>query len=140
MGRGRRRGKEPLARSLGRCEAAGKKTDGCRLDVTLATGDLAGEAQPRLDTQSQRGIKELRRIDEGVAVKAAKTRELGCFKRGNGAKDADLLAVLELRLEAHHVEQGAEPVVLAKLDDRIGLPSARVRIGQSERFHRHGAH
>ncbi len=65
--------------SLGCCEDAGQKTDGRRFDVTLAAGDLAGEAQPRLDAKPQGRIEQPWRIDECVAVKAAKTRELGFF-------------------------------------------------------------
>ena len=54
-------------------------------------------------------------------MKAAEAGELGPFQARNGAEDARLLAMLELGLEAHHVEQRAEPIVLAQLHDRIGL-------------------
>ena len=54
-------------------------------------------------------------------MKPAEARELGLLQARNGAEDAHLLAVLELGLEAHHVEQGAELVVLAQLHDGVGL-------------------
>ena len=47
-----------------------------------------------------------------------------------------LLAVLELGLEADHVVERAEPIVLAQLHDRIGLVLRGMRIGESERLHR----
>jgi len=46
-----------------------------------------------------------------------------------------LLAVLELGLEADHVPQGSERIVLAQLDHRIG-PAASARIVEPDRFHR----
>ena len=52
------------------------------------------------------------------------------------AEDAHLLAVFQLGLEADHVEERAERVVLAQLHDRIGLRRRPVRIGQAERLHR----
>ena len=75
-------------------------------------------------------------MHEGVAVKAAQPRELRLRKRGNGAEDAHLLGVLQLGLEADHVEQGAQPVVLAQLHDGIGFYVWLMWIGQAERFHR----
>ena len=54
----------------------------------------------------------------------------------NGAEDPHLLAVLQLGLEAHHVEQRAELVVLPKLHDRIRLDVRPMRVGQPERLHR----
>ena len=65
------------------------------------------------------------------------SRANSAFSRpGNGAEDADLFGVLQLGLEAHHVEQRAELVVLAQLHDGIGLRLRIVRIGQAERLHR----
>ena len=48
----------------------------------------------------------------------------------------DLLAVFELGLEADHVEQRAEPIVLPQLHDRVRLLRRLVRIGQPDRLHR----
>ena len=47
-----------------------------------------------------------------------------------------LLAVLQLGLEADHVEQRAERVVLAQLDDGVGLLAGPVRVRQPDRLHR----
>ncbi len=44
--------------------------------------------------------------------------------------------MLQLGLEADHVEQRAELVVLAQLHDGIGLLARLARIGQAERLHR----
>ena len=44
--------------------------------------------------------------------------------------------VFQLRLEADHVEKGAERIVLAQLDDGVGLFIGIARIGQANRLHR----
>ena len=54
-------------------------------------------------------------------MQAAEPRELGLLQARDGAEDARLLAVLQLGLEADHVEQRAERVVLAQLHDGVGL-------------------
>ena len=69
-------------------------------------------------------------------MNAAEPRELGLFQSRNGAEDAHLFAMLQLGLEADHVEQRAELVVLAKLHDGIGLHRRIVRVGEAERLHR----
>ena len=69
-------------------------------------------------------------------MEPAEPRELGALQAGDRSEDPGLLAMPKLRLESHHVEQRAEPVVLPKLHDRIGLGLRGVRIGQPERFHR----
>ena len=43
----------------------------------------------------------------------------------------DLLGMLQLGLEAHHVEQRAERVVLAQLHDRVGFDPRPMRIGEA---------
>ena len=50
-------------------------------------------------------------------------------------KMRDLLGVLQLGLEPHHVEQRAEAVVLAQLHDRISLHLRIVRVGEAEGLH-----
>ena len=122
--RGRRRRHEQLAEPLGGGEAAGEQPDRGGFHIALAAGDLAGKAQPRLGLEPQRRVEQLRRIEEGVAVQAAEPRELGPLQARNGAEDARLLAVLQLGLEADHVEQRAELVVLAQLHDGVGLDRA----------------
>jgi hypothetical protein len=54
-------------------------------------------------------------------MQAAEPGELGVLQPGNGAEHAHLLAVLQLGLEADHVVERAELVVLAQLHDGIGL-------------------
>ncbi len=49
-------------------------------------------------------------------------------------KMRDLLAVLQLRLEADHVPQRAERIVLPQLDDRVGPLARLVRIGKPTGF------
>ena len=54
-------------------------------------------------------------------MQAAEAGKFGVLQAGNGAKNTDLLAVLQLGLEADHVEQRAELVVLAQLHHGIWL-------------------
>ena len=69
-------------------------------------------------------------------MNAAKPRELRLLQCRNGAEDAHLLGMFQLGLEADHVEQRAELVVLPELHDRIGLHVGLVRVGEPERLHR----
>src|SRR5712692_8346945 len=62
--------------------------------------------------------------------------ELRMLQSRNGAKNLQLLAVLQLGLEPDHVEQSPELVVLPQLHDRVGLAFGRMRIGEAERFER----
>ena len=55
MRRGRRRGVGAIAEPLGGGEAPGDEADRRALDIALAAGDLAGEAQPRLGLEPQAG-------------------------------------------------------------------------------------
>src|SRR5437763_13134471 len=132
-GRGRRKDHFPLP--LGGCKSAGEKTDGGGFNIALATSDLAGEPQVRLGTKAQRRIEQLWRVEERVAMQTAQAGELGLFQPWNGTKDARLLAMPELRLEADHIEQRAESIVLAQLNDRISLRTREVRVCHSERLH-----
>src|SRR5262249_11873429 len=136
MRRGRRRRSEQSPEPFGRGEASRNQADGGGLHIPLTAGDLAGKAQPRLDLEAQGVIEQLRRVEEGIAVKAAKPRELRVLEAWDRAEDARLLAVLELGLKPDDVEEGPEPVVLAQLNDGIGLDVRRMRVGEAERFHR----
>ena len=69
-------------------------------------------------------------------MQAAEARELGVLQARDHAEDARLLAVLQLGLEADHVPQRAERVVLAQLHHGVGPPAAVVRIGEADRLHR----
>jgi hypothetical protein len=44
--------------------------------------------------------------------------------------------VLQLGLEAHHVPQRAQRIVLAQLDDGVGLHQRVARVGQADGLHR----
>jgi hypothetical protein len=54
-------------------------------------------------------------------VQAAQPGELGVLQARDHAEDPHLLAMLQLGLEADHVVERAERVVLAQLDDGVGL-------------------
>ncbi len=69
-------------------------------------------------------------------MQPAESGEFGAFKSWNSAEDLDLRAVLQLRLEADHVVERAECIILSELDDRIGLDGRIVRIGETDGFHR----
>ena len=68
-------------------------------------------------------------------MQAAEARELRVLQARDRAEDARLFAVLQLRLEADHVVERAERVVLAQLHDGEGA-AAGVRIGEADRLHR----
>ena len=63
-------------------------------------------------------------------------RELGVFQARDRAEDAHLLAMLQLGLEADHVVERAERIVLAQLHHRIGLRGRIVGVGEAHRLHR----
>ena len=124
------------AEPLGSCEASRQQADGRALDIAFDAGDLSGKAQARHRLQAQRSVEQLGAVDERVAVQAAETRELGFGEAGDHAEDAHLLGVLQLGLEADHVPQRAERIVLAQLHDRIGRSAPGARIVEPYRFHR----
>ena len=133
-GRGRGRGKG-LPPRFGRGEAGRGEADGGALDIALAAGDLSGKADIRLGFEPQRAVEELGTADEAVTVNAAQPSELGILERRDSAEDADLLAMLELGLEADDIPQGRADIVLAQLNHRIG-PAAGLRIVQPDAFER----
>ena len=69
-------------------------------------------------------------------MQAAEPREFGVLKPGNRAEYPDLLAMPELCLKPHHVEQGAQLVVLPQLNHGVGLFVALVGVGQPHGLHR----
>src|SRR5262249_60948830 len=109
-----------------RGEASRHEADGGGLHIPLAAGDLAGKAQQRFGLEAQGVVEQLRRVEEGIAVKSAKPRELRMLEARDRTEDARLLAVLELGLKPDDVEEGPEPVVLAQLNDGIGLDVRRM--------------
>src|SRR6516165_8637669 len=112
-----------LAESLRRGETACEEANGGGFDIALTARDLAGKAQPRLGSHPQRAIEKLWCVDKGVAVKATEAGELGSCKARDRTEDVHLLAVFKLGLNPHHIEQRAEPIVLAQLHHRIGFHS-----------------
>src|SRR5512132_962303 len=68
-------------------------------------------------------------------MQPSQAREFGLFERGNGAEQANLLAVLQLGLEAYDVVERAESVVLAQLHHGEGTPPVFVRIPEPHRLH-----
>ena len=134
-GRGRRE-RNRFAQAFGRREAAREEPDGGGFHIAFAARDLPGKAQARHRLQPERRIEQPGRVQERVAMHAAQTRELGILQARDRAEDPQLLAVLQLRLEADHVEERAELVVLPELHDRVGLALGRMRVGEAERFQR----
>ena len=68
-------------------------------------------------------------------MQAAQPRELGLREARDHAEDARLLAVLQLGLEADHVPQRAQRIVLPQLHHRVGPLARLVRIGEADRLH-----
>ena len=69
-------------------------------------------------------------------MQAAEPGEFGVLQARDGAEDAHLLGMLQLGLEADHVVERAQRIVLAQLDDGIGLHRRVVGIGEADRLHR----
>ena len=68
-------------------------------------------------------------------MQPAEPREFGMLQPGDHAEDAALLAMPELRLEADHVVERAERVILAQLHDGVRA-MAGLRVAQADRLHR----
>jgi hypothetical protein len=133
-GGGRRRRPCPPSQ-FGSGHQAREHADRGAFDIAFAAGDLPGKADVRRRFQAQLPVQQRGRMDEGVAVQPAQARELGIFQAGNGAEQSHLLGMLELGLEADHVPQGAQLVVLAQLHHGIG-PAPGARVVQPHRLHR----
>ena len=110
------RRRQRLAEPFRRGETPSNQTNAGTFDITLATGDLAGKAKPRVNREAQLLIEQPRRIEKGIAMEAAEAGEFRTLQSRYGPEDAGLLAVFELGLEAHHVEEGCELIVLPQLD------------------------
>jgi len=134
-GGGRRRGLQGSAQALGGGEAAGQQAGGGALDIAFDPGHLAREAQARGDLHPQGPVQQARAVDEGVAVQPAQPGELGVGEARDHPEHLGLGPVFQLGLEAHHVPQRAQGVVLAQLDDGVGLDQRVARIGQDHRLH-----
>ncbi len=98
--------------------------------------DRPGKAQARGRLQAQAAVQQLRRVEEGVAMQAAEAREFRLSETRDHAEDAHLFGVLQLGLEADHVVERAQRIVLPQLHHCIGLDRRIVRIGEPHRLHR----
>ena len=54
-------------------------------------------------------------------MQAAQPCEIGILQPRNAAEDAHLLGIFELRLEADHVVERAQRIILPQLDDCVSL-------------------
>lgn len=116
-------------------ETAGQQAHGGALHVTFDPCHLAGEAEPRLGLEPEAAIQKARAVEEGVAVQAAKPREDGLLKPGDHPEDLGLGTMLQLGLEAHHVPERTQGVVLPQLDDSPGLLVRTMGVCQADRLH-----
>ena len=69
-------------------------------------------------------------------MQAAEAGEFGGLQAGDGGEQALLFAVGHLGLEADHVVERAQGIVLAQLDDGGGLVLRVMGVGQADRLHR----
>ncbi len=69
-------------------------------------------------------------------MQAAEPRELGLLEPRDHAEDADLLAMFQLGLEAHHVPQRAEGIVLPELHHGVQARARMMGVGEADRLHR----
>ena len=133
-GLGRRR-QGCRAMRLGGGEAPRQEPDGGALDIALAAGDLARQADMRRCLHAQGEVEQARAVDEGVAMQAAQPRELGPLQPRDQPEHPDLLGMLQLGLKSDHVVERSQGVVLPQLNHRM-RPSPRPGVGQAHRFHR----
>src|SRR6478735_5468274 len=94
-----RRARQRFAARVGCRIEAGDQADAGGFHIAFTARHLAGKAQPRLCAQAQLAVEQLWRIEEGVAMQTAEAGELGLLEPRNGAEDALLLAIFQLRLE-----------------------------------------
>jgi len=132
--RGRRQ--EQDAARLGRGHAAGDQSDGGAFNIPLDAGDLAGEAEARIGFELEVAAQDFWRIEEGIAVQPAEARELGVLQPGDLPENLGLHAVFHLGLEADHVPQRAQRIILPELHDGVRLHRRVVRVGEADRLHR----
>ena len=69
-------------------------------------------------------------------MEAAEPGELRLGQAGDHAEDVGLDGVAQAGLEADHVVERAQRIVLAELDDGMGLDRRVARIGEPDRLHR----
>ena len=69
-------------------------------------------------------------------MQPAEPGELRILQPGNHPQHPRLVAVFQLGLEAHHVEERAERIVLPELHDGMGFHQRIVGVGQADRLHR----
>ena len=102
--RGRWRRRQGVAsKKLGGGETSCQQARSRHFHISLDACDLARETQTRIGFQPQALIKQLRAVQERVAMQAAQPRKRSTFEAGDHAEDARLLAMLELGLKSDHV-------------------------------------
>ncbi len=69
-------------------------------------------------------------------MEAAEAGELRVLQTRDHAEDIGLDGVAKPRLEADHVVERAERIILPELDDRVGLLVWLVPVGKADRLHR----
>src|SRR5690606_35065015 len=110
--RGERRYDQAFATGLGRGHAAGNQPDGGTFYIALDAGDLAGKADAWIGFETHIGPEDLGRVDQRIAMQAAEAGELRVFEARDHAEDFSLDAVAHLGLEADHVPERAQGIVL----------------------------
>src|SRR6202035_5527531 len=78
---------------------AGEQAAGDGFGVALDARELAGDEDAGMGLELERLGEQRGRVDIGVAVDLAVAQEAGVFEPGDEAKDAGLLAELEVVLE-----------------------------------------
>src|ERR1700687_2793508 len=134
--RRRRRGRGPFTvLQASRDRQRHQIPTGCGLHVSLDSGDLAGEEQPRLGAEGKiRGHKS-RVVDERVSVNLAQSEKLRLAEPGNLAEYSFLLRPGKPRLEADQVVRAGGLILHPQLNDRMWTaPSAGIL--QTHRLHR----
>src|SRR5713226_5426205 len=91
----------------------------CGLHISLDSGDLAGEEQPRLGAERKIRAKKSRGIDERVSMNLAQSEKLRLAESGNLAKDPFLLRPGEPGLEADQVVSAGGLILHPQLNHRM---------------------
>ena len=133
-GLGRRR-RQASPAHLRHRQAAGEQADRRAFDIALAAGDLPGEADVRRCDFSRSwrssSVGELMKVLRWIPPSRANS---AFSSPGMVRKMPHLLGMLELGLEADHVPQRAELVVLPQLDHGIGPAPGRVGLSSPTAF------
>ncbi|OIQ66494.1 hypothetical protein GALL_519340 [mine drainage metagenome] len=131
----RRRGKR-LDTHLCHREAARKQAHSSAFDIALDPGDLPGKANIGARFQPQLVVEQSRRIQERVAMDAAKAGKTGVLQSRNHLENRGLRTILHLGLEADDIVKRPQRIVAAQLHHGVGLYLRIMGVGQADRLHR----